>query len=283
MTGPRGETPSSGWELLDSGGARKLERFGNRVLDRPCPQATWGRSRARRWENPDARFDRDGGWSGPTVGDPEWRIRLDELEFHLALAPSGQVGLFPEHRACWSRLGRSLGPGDRLLNLFAHTGGASLVAARTGASVCHVDASRPAVARARDNAAASGLGDAPIRWIVDDVSKFLAREIRRGNRYEAVLLDPPAFGRGPRGERWSLQAVLDATLEQAFALLSDRPKLVVLSAHTEGLHQHELASRLKSAANVAGVLASGDLWLAGDDAVRPVPSGSWAEWSPAGR
>lgn len=281
MSGPAPEEPVADYLLLDSGGGRRLEAFGPRTLDRPCPQADWPRQHdGAAWRQADARYERGRGWTTGSSVAEAWSANLAGLNFELALADSGQVGLFPEHAACWSWLESRLEPGDRLLNLFAHTGGASLVAARAGAEVCHVDGSRPAVKRARANAEANGLADRPIRWIVDDVSRFVEREIRRGRRYEAVLLDPPAFGRGPRGRRWKLDEVLDTTLAAVFELLAETPRFVLLSAHSQGFDQEELVRRLRAHARQPGQLVSGDLLLTGRPPTRPVPAGAWAAWTP---
>jgi len=274
-----GGAAGPGYELLDAGDGRKLERFGGRVVDRPCPGARRRRSLPEeRWRLADGRYRRGRGWSGELADEREWSVRLAGFVFHLRAGRSGQLGLFPEHRRCWRWINQHRGGGDRHLNLFAHTGGATLVAARAGAAVCHVDGSRPAVARARRNAEASGLADRPVRWIVDDVGKFVGRELRRGREYDAVLLDPPAFGRGPGGERWKLEQVIEKTLAEVFALLSERPRFVLLSAHSRGLERSDLESWLRSASPTGGHFHGEELWL-GRRAGPRLPAGFWSAWA----
>ena len=242
------------YELLDSGDGRKLERFGKYVLARPCSQALWRPSRPKaEWDRADASFDREDGnrWHGRTNLPKEWTIETAGIKFKLGGTDFGHLGIFPEQRAQWKWImergtgnvsperseprKRSLEGWERVLNLFAYSGGSTMASALGGAEVCHLDASKGMVEWARENARLNGLGEAPIRWIVDDAHKFMKREIRRGRRYDAVILDPPTFGRGAGGEMYKIERDLKETLGLVRDLLSDKPRFVLFSSHTPGL------------------------------------------------
>ena len=246
------------YELLDSGDGRKLERFGTCVLARPCAQAMWRPALpAAAWGRADASFDREDGnrWHGRGNLPKEWRIKTAGITFKLGGTDFGHLGIFPEQRAQWkwirercaSASGRAQAIGQfgqsnnrtppSVLNLFAYSGGSTLAAALGGAEVCHVDASKGMVEWARENARLNGLAEWPIRWIVDDAHKFMRRELRRGRRYDAVILDPPTFGRGAGGEMYKIERDLKDTLGLVRDLLSDRPLFVLFSSHTPGLSQ----------------------------------------------
>ena len=246
------------YELLDAGLGRRLERFGARVVDRPAPTAGGWRSAPEPWARADLRFDAGGGWAGPM--DP-WPIDIDGLVMDLRPTASGGLGLYPEHVANLAWLADQVRSTQRqrapeaepaILNLFAHTGLATLAAARAGASVAHVDAARGAVAWARRNAELSGLADRPIRWLVDDAMAFVAREARRGRRYDGIVLDPPSFGRTRQGRRrrtWRLEDELPALL----ALCRDvatNDAWVLLTAHSEGVDGDWLEGALLTAFRV---------------------------------
>ena len=228
-----------GFELLDAGELRRLERFAGRVVDRPAPTALDWRRDSGAWSGADLRFDAGGGWRGPLVAKDgrvePWTLVLDGLTLELRPTASGGVGLYPEHAANLAWLERQLAgcEAPSLLNLFAHTGLATLAAARAGASVAHVDAARSAVAWARRNAELSNLADRPIRWLVDDAAGFVAREARRGRRYDGIVVDPPSFGHAGR-RRWRLEDELPALLDGCAAVLTD-DGFVLLTAHTTGL------------------------------------------------
>ena len=231
------------YELLDSGDGRKLERFGKYVLARPCSQALWRPTlSAAEWSRVDASFDREDGnrWHGRSNLPKEWNIETAGIKFKLGGTDFGHLGIFPEQRTQWRWIierVRATGNGERarLLNLFAYSGGSTMASALGGAEVCHLDASKGMVEWARDNARLNGLADAPIRWIVDDAHKFMKREIRRGRRYDAVVLDPPTFGRGAGGEMYKIERDLKETLSLVGDLLSDRPRFVLFSSHTPGI------------------------------------------------
>ncbi len=236
------------YELLDSGDGRKLERFGRYVLARPCSQALWRPSlSASEWSRADASFDREDGnrWHGRVNLPKEWTIETAGIKFKLGGTDFGHLGIFPEQRAQWRWIRENIGKAIRqsatsrrlptLLNLFAYSGGSTMAAALGGAEVCHLDASKGMVEWARENARLNGLSDSPIRWIVDDAHKFMKREIRRGRRYDAIVLDPPTFGRGAGGEMYKIERDLKETLALVRDLLSDKPIFVLFSSHTPGL------------------------------------------------
>jgi 23S rRNA (cytosine1962-C5)-methyltransferase len=238
------------YALLDFGAGRRLDRFGAVILDRPAPgvadvpildPSAWARATARFGRA--AGADDLAGWDAPDALSAGWEVAIGGLRLELRPTPSGQVGLFPEHAeiAAWageraSAIQQDAGRPLEILNLFAYTGLATLALARAGARVVHVDASRPAVAWARRNAARSGLDGAPVRWIVEDARSFVAREARRGRRYDGVLLDPPTYGHAPRGGgAWRLETDLAVLLAGCAAITGTAPTLLVLTAHTTGL------------------------------------------------
>ncbi len=230
------------YELLDCGRGEKLERWGDKLLVRPDPQAIWNTPRTHRgWTRPDARYARSstggGQWAGKGVPQ-RWQVHYRDLTFHVGLMNFKHTGVFPEQAANWDfarELIQNAGRPVRVLNLFAYTGGATIACAAAGAAVCHVDAAKGMVQWAKDNARSSGLEDRPIRWIVDDCAKFVEREIRRGRRYDAVIMDPPSYGRGPSGEVWKLENSLYPFVELVAGVLSDDPLFVILNSYTTGL------------------------------------------------
>jgi 23S rRNA (cytosine1962-C5)-methyltransferase len=272
------------YELLDSGDGQKLERFGDVVLSRPCGQAVWGKHKPDTWATSAASFDRERGWQTRDHAQlpASWVVTINDISMRLKPTPAGHIGVFPETRSLWGWITETLeslsGQDTNVLNLFAHSGGATLAAARAGCSVCHVDSSRSMVTRARENAGLNRLDAAPIRWIVEDVGKFLDREIRRGRNYDAIMLDPPSFGRGSKGEQYKIDRDLAPTLLQCKALLTDEPAFVLLTSHTEGVTTVHLESLMRDLLD-CGEIASGVMELTGASDVRPVSSGVWARWS----
>lgn len=245
-----------GYELIDAGEGRRLERFGDLVVDRPAPMAEEPPRDPSAWTAADLRFDRYVGWTA--VGDDEaqpWSVVEGDLTFELRPTETGQVGLFPEQAPsrAWVRTAIAYARrGDEapaILNLFAYTGAMTLASAAAGASVTHVDGSRPTVAWARRNAELSALTDRPVRWIVDDVEGFVAREQRRERRYDAVILDPPSYGHGGRAGSggWRLEDRLGGLLSRCADLTDDDPAFVVLTAHTPGFGPDRLAGELARA------------------------------------
>ena len=234
------------YELIDSGAGRRLERFGEFMLVRPEPQARWAPAlQTKRWRMADGEFvkakrGQQGEWKFRRPIPARWIMQRKNLKIWVQPAPSGHVGVFPDQACHWDwltgvtrRAGRSM----KVLCLFGHTGLATLSAAAAGAEVTHVDASRPAVAWARENQSLSGLSECPIRWIVDDALAFLRREARRGRQYDAMVLDPPRFGRGPLGEVWKLEKSLPELLAACRKVLSASPAFVLLNVYTTVLTQ----------------------------------------------
>ena len=268
------------YELLDSGDGRKLERFGRYVLARPCSQALWRPSLpAAEWSRADASFDREDGnrWHGRGNLPKEWTIETAGVKFRLGGTDFGHLGIFPEQRAQWKWIrevveGRLNADGRRptVLNLFAYSGGSTMAAALGGAEACHLDASKGMVEWARENARLNGLADAPIRWIVDDAHKFMKREIRRGRRYDAIVLDPPTFGRGAGGEMYKIERDLCETLDLVKSLLSDDPLFVLFSSHTPGLSVR-VAENMLGQLFPSARIESGEMLLEGSSL--PCPSG----------
>ena len=269
------DQPSDDYALLDAGDGRRLERFGPFVLDRPAPAADSPRREPTAWGTATARYERAGGQGVAGRWEPEgalperWTVALDGLPMELRPTPSGQVGLFPEHAAVagWAaaRAAAVAGALDRpavVLNLFAYTGLLTLAAVRAGARVVHVDASRPAVAWARRNAALAGLADRPLRWLVEDAMRFVAREARRGRSYDGVVLDPPTYGHGPDGGAWRLAEDLGPLLVAIRPLLAPGPWFVACTAHAAGMPPGRLAEAVRDAlAPGAGVARVLDLAL----------------------
>ncbi|MBN2405549.1 MAG: class I SAM-dependent methyltransferase [Coriobacteriia bacterium] len=273
------------YALLDSGEGRKLERFGYVVLSRPCEQAVWERQDPEAWAVCSASFDREHGWTacGGAQMPDSWVVTINDITMRLKPSPAGHLGVFPETRELWGMVTDTLRgaqvKGSGVLNLFAYSGGATMAAARAGFPVCHLDSSKSMVTRARDNAALNHLGDAPIRWIVEDVNKFLDREIRRGRRYDAIMLDPPSFGRGARGEQYKIDRDLVLTLEKCKALLTEKSVFLLLTSHTRGVTAPQLEGVVGGLMG-RGKTATGEMELTGATGVRAVSSGVWVQWKP---
>lgn len=230
------------YELLDTSDGERLERWGQRILIRPDPQIIWhGVAKHPSWKHADGIYRRSQSGGGAWVKNdlPEsWNICYRDLRFVLRPMGFKHTGLFPEQAANWDWFGeriRNAGRPVKVLNLFAYTGGATLAAAQAGAAVVHVDAAKGIVAQAKENALLSGLAEAPIRWIVDDCKKFVEREIRRGNRYDGIIMDPPSYGRGPGGEVWKLEDSIDGLIGLAAQLLSPEPLFFLVNSYTTGL------------------------------------------------
>jgi len=236
---------ADGWkeyELLDSSRGERLERWGDKILVRPDPQVIWNTPRSHPgWKKPDGRYTRSssGGGSWEKSRLPEnWNISYGDLHFRVKPMNFKHTGIFPEQAANWdwcAGMIRSAGRPIRVLNLFAYTGCASVACLHAGASVCHVDAAKGMVAWAKDNAHESGVADRSVRWIVDDCAKFVEREIRRGKQYDAIIMDPPSYGRGPTGEIWRLEDDLWDFVSLCAGVLSDEPLFVLINSYTTGL------------------------------------------------
>ena len=252
------------YELLDSGDGRKLERFGRVTLARPCAQALWRPSNPALWTRATASFDREAGnrWHGRNALPKDWTITTAGLRFKLGGTDFGHLGIFPEQRAQWRWIREKVRRGLQVLNLFAYSGGSTVAAAQGGAEVCHLDAAKGMVQWARENAALNGLADHPIRWIADDAHKFMAREVRRGRRYDAIILDPPTFGHGASGETYKIERDLKTTLDLTRQLLSERPAFVLFSSHSPGL-SCRVAENILGQLFPQATLESGEMLLEG--------------------
>ena len=244
------------YEVLDTSGGEKLERWGDYRLIRPDPQVIWDTPKGRQWRKPNGHYHRSskGGGEWEFFDLPEeWTISYRELTFHLKPFSFKHTGLFPEQAVNWDwcagLIGRAVSEGRsvKVLNLFAYTGGATVSAAAAGASVTHVDASKGMVGWARENAVSSGLGEASIRWLVDDCGKFVEREIRRGNTYDAIIMDPPSYGRGPRGEIWKMETSIYPFILKCRELLSEDPLFFLINSYTTGLQPAVLSYMLHTA------------------------------------
>lgn len=230
------------YEVIDCSKGEKLERWGDYILVRPDPQVIWDTPRKEKgWHKMNAHYHRSkkGGGEWEFFDLPQqWSIHYRNLTFQLKPFSFKHTGLFPEQAANWdwfSELIKKAGRPVKVLNLFAYTGGATIAAAAAGASITHVDASKGMVTWAKENAASSGLTDAPIRWIVDDCVKFVEREIRRGNHYDAIIMDPPSYGRGPKGEIWKIEESIHPLVKLCAQLLVDRPLFFLINSYTTGL------------------------------------------------
>jgi 23S rRNA (cytosine1962-C5)-methyltransferase len=282
------------YQLLDFGGGRKLERFGTYVVDRPSPAAEGAVQRdPQAWSQAAARYDRlDGGqgrWTIQQEPPLPWTVELPQGTFELRLTEWGQVGLFPEQWDNWRWIAeqvRAVGHPCTILNLFAYTGASTMAAASAGAAVTHVDAASGVVTWARRNAELSGLAAAPIRWIAEDALKFVRRELNRGRRYDAVILDPPRYGHGPHGEVWQLEQQLPELLDSCLQLMGRDPRFLLLTCHSGELARAEGLLRTTMAAAAAlrstGTMQAADMMLvsaAGDS----LHAGARVRWSAQGR
>ena len=278
------------YALLDSGHLEKLERFGRQTVIRPDPQAFWEPARPVESWRADAVFssknndeDGSGNWEtlSPTAQDT-WPMRWNGLTFNARRTAFRHMGVFQEHSVHWrfaqDRV-RAAGRPVKALNLFGYTGMMSLACAAAGAEVVHLDASPKSNAYGKENQALSGLADKPIRWIADDAMKFTAREIRRGNRYDAIILDPPKFGRGPKNETWRFEENLPELLDTVRDLLSDRPRFVILTAYAVRLSYLALAQALADRlAPLGGTMEMGEMALPQKESDRLLPTAIYARW-----
>ncbi|MDF1792236.1 MAG: class I SAM-dependent methyltransferase [Thalassobaculaceae bacterium] len=279
--------PWSDYALLDSGAGRKLERFGSRLLDRPDSQALWARSRdADAWAAADARFlggkdeEGQGRWDIVTPhAEGVWPLSYGDARCEAQLTTFRHVGLFPEQRVHWDFMADRVGAGFSLLNLFGYTGLASLIPATRGAMVTHVDASKKAIAWARTNQEASGLEAAPLRWICDDAARFAAREVRRGNRYDGIVLDPPKYGRGPKNEVWRLEEQLPGLLADVRAMLDDGSSFMVLTAYATHLSAITLRRLVEDAlGGLGGAIVHGEMTIREEGSGRLLPTSLYVRW-----
>lgn len=275
------------YEIIDCSGGEKLERWGEYILVRPDPQVIWDMPRTdRRWKHRNGHYHRSkkGGGEWEFFSLPEqWQIHYRELTFNLKPFSFKHTGLFPEQAVNWDAMAgmiKSAGRPINVLNMFAYTGGATLACAAAGASVCHVDASKGMVQWARENAEKSNLSDRPIRWIVDDCEKFVEREIRRGRKYDGVVMDPPSYGRGPSGEIWKLEDSVYDLVELTSKVLSDKPLFFLLNSYTTGLSPSVMAYILGSVLTkkFGGDVSADEIGLRVEETGMVLPAGSTAIW-----
>jgi 23S rRNA (cytosine1962-C5)-methyltransferase len=277
------------YALLDSGAGRKLERVGPYLVERQAPVALWQPSLgASVWEGADAvhmRTDTGGGrWQTRTEVPERWEIELAGVKLYAKLTPFGHMGVFPEHAAHWGWLravAAQHGDPIEVLNLFAYTGAPSIACAEAGMRVTHVDAAQSIVDWGRENAALTAPGGAPIRWIVDDCAVFVRRELRRGRRYGGLILDPPSFGRGPKGNVFKIESDLVSLLDQCRELLDPRPAFVLLTCHTPGFTPIVLENLLAERFGASELRTeSGEMTLTEEKTGRRLPAGAYCRLGP---
>lgn len=280
------------YELLDTGYGEKLERWGKVVLRRPDPQAIWPPKLSQdEWVKADAVYQRSqtggGGWRFEQNIPERWPVfyenKADRLGFYVKMMGFKHTGLFPEQAVNWNYIIEKIKNAKRsisVLNLFAYTGGATIAAAYAGAEVCHVDSSKGMVNWAKENIVLNGLSDRKVRFIVDDVVKFVKREIRRGKRYDCIIMDPPSYGRGPEGEKWEIETELFALVENCCELLSDEPLFFLINGYTTGLSSTILTNVLKmsSVMKFGGKVTNGEIGLCASSSKLVLPCGTFARW-----
>lgn len=276
------------YKLIDCTDSEKLESWGDIVLIRPDPQIIWKTDRkTSMWNSAHAHYhrsDKGGGqWNYKKKIPDSWQISYGNLKFNIKPTGFKHTGLFPEQAVNWDFMDgliRNAGRPVSVLNLFAYTGGATLACANAGADVCHVDASKGMVAWARENAVSSGLGDKPIRWIVDDCEKFVAREIKRGRKYDAVIMDPPSYGRGPNQEVWKLEDCIYDLVKLCTNVLSDDPLFFLLNSYTTGLSPSVMAYILGETITTkfGGKVSADEIGLPVRESKLVLPCGSTAIW-----
>lgn len=280
------------WEdytLLDSGHGRKLERFGDQVVSRPDPQAFWNPAQPISSWTADAVFDEKsstderGRWEANPTAAEEWPMNWKQLRFMVRRTPFRHLGVFQEHSVHWKYAQNKIRIANRpikVLNLFGYTGMMSLACAEVGAEVVHLDASPKSNGYGKDNQALSNLADRPIRWIADDAMKFVAREIRRGNKYDGIVLDPPKFGRGPKNETWRFEESFPELIDGVRELLSDSPLFVITTAYAVRLSYLSIAQTMADRlTGLGGMLEQGEMTLPQKGHERLLPTAIYARWS----
>lgn len=274
------------YEILDMANGEKLERWKNIVLVRPDPQIIWkNKSFPNKWEDVNARYIRSstggGNWDFNKKVPANWQIKYKDLTFNIKPMGFKHTGLFPEQAVNWDWMidkikyaGREI----KVLNLFAYTGGATVACSYAGASVCHVDSSKGMVTWAKENIISSGLEKNPVRYIIDDVVKFVNREIRRENKYDAIIMDPPSYGRGTNGEVWKFEENIADLVELCTRVLSDKPLFFLINSYTTGISSTVLENILKLNIKAKGKLSSGELGLPMSDSNLILPCGIYGRW-----
>ena len=271
------------YEILDMANGEKLERWGNVILVRPDPQIIW----KEKWKSINARYHRSntggGNWTYEKKVPEAWQVNYKELSFRIKPMGFKHTGLFPEQAVNWDWMIEKIKGAKReikVLNLFAYTGGATVACSYAGASVCHVDSSKGMVTWAKENIVASGLENRPVRFIVDDVFKFVNREIRRGNTYDAIIMDPPSYGRGTNGEVWKFEENITELVELCSKVLSDKPLFFLINSYTTGISSTVLENilRLTIDKNHRGKLSSGEIGLPMTNSSLVLPCGIYGRW-----
>lgn len=274
------------YEILDMADGQKLERWGNFYLSRPDPQIIWKeKSFPEKWKKVNATYYRSksggGNWSYKTKLPEAWEIRYKDLTFHIKPMGFKHTGLFPEQAVNWDWMIQKIKGAKReikVLNLFAYTGGATVACSYAGAQVCHVDSSKGMCAWAKENIVASGLEKRPVRFIVDDVIKFVQREIRRENKYDAIIMDPPSYGRGANGEVWQFEQQIADLIKLCTQVLSDKPLFFLINSYTTGISSSVLANLLKININHKGKIECGEIGLPMKDSLLILPCGIYGRW-----
>ena len=274
------------YEILDMANGEKLERWGNVVLIRPDPQIIWkNKSFPNKWNDANAKYNRSstggGSWKYNKKMPENWQIRYKDLTFNIKPMGFKHTGLFPEQAVNWDWMISKIKNAKRemkVLNLFAYTGGATVACSYAGASVCHVDSSKGMTAWAKENVASSGLADRPVRFIVDDVVKFVNREIRRGNKYDGIIMDPPSYGRGTNGEVWKFEENIADLVELCSKVLSDDPLFFLINSYTTGISSTVLENILRLNIKKKGKLSHGEVGLPMTNSKLILPCGIYGRW-----
>ena len=274
------------YEILDMASGEKLERWGNIYLVRPDPQIIWKeKSFPKKWNDANAVYNRSssggGGWQYKKRLPDAWQIKYKNLTFNIKPMGFKHTGLFPEQAVNWDWMINKIKSEKReikVLNLFAYTGGATVACLSAGASVCHVDSSKGMVAWAKENVVSSGLSDRPVRFIIDDVTKFVQREIRRGNKYDAIVMDPPSYGRGKNGEVWQFENNIADLVELCSEVLSDDPLFFLINSYTTGISAKVLENLLDLKIKHKGKLSSGEIGLPMTNSKLVLPCGIYGRW-----
>lgn len=274
------------YEILDMANGEKLEKWKDVILVRPDPQIIWkSKSFPERWKNANARYIRSstggGNWDFNKKVPANWQVKYKELIFNIKPMGFKHTGLFPEQAVNWDWMINKIQHANRdikVLNLFAYTGGATVACSYAGASVCHVDSSKGMVTWAKENITSSGFQNNPVRYIIDDVVKFVSREIRRGNKYDAIIMDPPSYGRGTNGEVWKFEENISDLVELCTKVLSDRPLFFLINSYTTGISSTVLENILRLNIKAKGKLSSGELGLPMKDSNLVLPCGIFSRW-----
>lgn len=276
------------YEILDMANGEKIERWGNIILIRPDPQIIWKeKSFPEKWKNANAKYNRSntggGNWNFIKPLPKSWQIKYKDLTFNIKPMGFKHTGIFPEQAVNWDWMMNKIKDSARdikVLNLFAYTGGASVACLKAGASVCHVDSSKGMCEWAKENVASSGLRDKPIRFLVDDVVKFVNREIRRGNKYDAIIMDPPSYGRGTNGEVWKFEDNIADLVKLCMNVLSDRPLFFLINSYTTGISSQVLENllRMNIPKKAKGKFSHGELGLPMTNSKMILPCGIYGRW-----